>query len=269
MTKNPADIGLRQGKKICRMSHRERIKFISEGLPIIMESANSLMAAAQSLSSFPRESEILKGLAEEECAKILILLDIVRCPSPAVENRINSMMKWFYSHLARLLYAKCQGLRPSTPNDLQKYIDAERRSHFIEGYAGEYISPNWNIYSRESALYADIQCDGENEISWHSPNSDDYLRIKTDSKSHEIVNSLYNLGAFTLNGLENMHAIWEKVDFSGEIDLYIKHELEYEMVKKFINQGITSERDTQNDVYVLYDYWQIPMYQINFEKKVV
>jgi hypothetical protein len=58
----------------------QRLEFIAKGLPLLFGSAKSLAMASQALKQFPREAEILARHCEEECAKILILLDIVRCP---------------------------------------------------------------------------------------------------------------------------------------------------------------------------------------------
>ncbi|TAX01980.1 hypothetical protein ELI07_32875 (plasmid) [Rhizobium leguminosarum] len=42
----------------------------------------------------PRDSSVLKGHAEEEAAKILILMDIMRCPKKVIASRIATLMGW-------------------------------------------------------------------------------------------------------------------------------------------------------------------------------
>lgn len=74
------DIGLRQARKLVNLPFAERLTFIAEGLPILLQSARGLYAASEAVSQMPRESMVLKGHAEEEAAKILILMDIMRCP---------------------------------------------------------------------------------------------------------------------------------------------------------------------------------------------
>lgn len=124
------------------MTHIDRLELIADGLPIILDSAGSLIRAAQSLREFPRESTMLESHAEEECAKALILIDIVRCPSHKVPDRIGKMMRWFYDHLAQLIYAKAQSWKPVTAADLQLYVDNDRPTHYLEGDYGEFIAPN-------------------------------------------------------------------------------------------------------------------------------
>ena len=82
------------------MKHDERLVFLAEGLPIILESAHGLWAASQQLSTMPREADVLRNHAEEEAAKVLIVMDMVRCPKKLCASKIGVMVNWFYDHLA-------------------------------------------------------------------------------------------------------------------------------------------------------------------------
>nr|KMW29645.1 hypothetical protein BV87_11380 [Sphingobium yanoikuyae] len=125
------------------MAQSERLDFIAEGLTIILTSARGFWNAAEKLTDNPREASVLEGFAEEESAKALILLDLVRCPPSKVDGRIGRIVKNFYSHLARLIYAKAQSWRPVNVEQLQDYVDSERQGHYLEGGMSEYILPNW------------------------------------------------------------------------------------------------------------------------------
>ena len=58
-----------------------RLELIAEGLPILLNSAEELDHAANQLPKISeRARAILVGLAEEEAAKNLVLLDVIRCP---------------------------------------------------------------------------------------------------------------------------------------------------------------------------------------------
>ena len=55
---------------------------LSEGMPLIVDNATSLDETACRLyrdGEF-RASDVMRGFAEEEAAKVLILIDYVRCP---------------------------------------------------------------------------------------------------------------------------------------------------------------------------------------------
>ncbi|OAF16927.1 hypothetical protein [Bradyrhizobium neotropicale] len=55
--------------------------------------------------SHGREAKVLEGFAKEEAAKILILMDAVRCPPKLIASKLNRIVGWFYDHLARLIIA--------------------------------------------------------------------------------------------------------------------------------------------------------------------
>lgn len=148
----------RQARALCNMRHSARLDFISEGLPIILQSAQGFWRAAETLEDNPREAAVLSGLAEEESAKALILIDLVRCPVPEVGKRIGRIVKkTLYDHLSRMIYANAQSWRPTNIAQLQEYVDNERQGHLLDGGMSEYIVPNWSLYLRESTMYADIE----------------------------------------------------------------------------------------------------------------
>ena len=111
--------GNRRADILTRMSQRDRLAFISEGLPIITASARNFWDAARQLEDGSREQSVLEGFAIEEAAKILILMDLVRCPAKHVSRRVKGMVKTFYDHLGRMIYADAQGWRVSDVTELQ------------------------------------------------------------------------------------------------------------------------------------------------------
>jgi AbiV family abortive infection protein len=157
-------IGLRQA------GERERLAFIAEGLPLILRSAQRAWEAAKQLrTSNGRESAILEGVATEEAAKILILVDAARCPAKLVPSKMNRFVDRFYDHLARLIYAEAVSWKPTNLAELREYVDRARRGHYLEGHAGEYIMPNSTIYRRESRLYVDVEAYQDEALTWTEP----------------------------------------------------------------------------------------------------
>ena len=203
-----SDIGLRKAKALCGMTSAVRREFIAEGLPILFDSATSLIRASEALQDWPREADILESQAQEECAKALILIDLMRCPANRTAARTGPMMQWFYDHLARLIYADAQYWRPVTAADLQSYINNERKSHYLEGEYGEYIMPNWTLFRRESALYADVAADEVGKLQWMSPQRNPSVLPGLRPMAYKIVDALSAFGVFTPSGLEIMNQVW-------------------------------------------------------------
>lgn len=150
-------IGQRQARRICQMSAADRLAFIAEGLPIIHASALGFWSAAAELQQKPREAEVLAGFAKEEAAKVLILLDVIRCPSKRIASILDTQVKRFYGHLERLIYAQFAECWFTDIAALRKAVEPLRKAHDLEGNMGEYIVPNNTLYRRESKLYADVE----------------------------------------------------------------------------------------------------------------
>jgi hypothetical protein len=269
-TSKACDIGIGKAKLICNMPPDQRLKFIAGGLPILFKSAKSLAMASQALKQFPREAEILQRHCEEECAKILILVDIIRCPKKRVADRIGPMMRWFYNHLARLIYAEAQGWKPVDAGQLQEYIDGARQSHYLEGEYGEFIVPNWALFERESSLYADVVVGEDAEPMWNSPVQvwegdcrGDYLPT-----AFRVVEALETFGVFTSEGLKIMAEVWGKHEFGGESDESSLHPLDLyrDLAKRLEEAELITAHATSDHKRNLTNNWQLPMYNMEFAK---
>ncbi|OYY88554.1 MAG: hypothetical protein B7Y45_14360 [Sphingomonas sp. 28-66-16] len=98
--------GNRKAGILAHLSQPKRLALIAEGLPVIAASARSFWDAARQLEQGSREQNVLEGFAEEEAAKVLILMDMARCPPKQIAGRAGAILKVFYcpssEHLAQL-----------------------------------------------------------------------------------------------------------------------------------------------------------------------
>ena len=115
-------------------SKKRLFEEIAKGIPLIMRNAEHLEESSERIRSAEanRASNIMRGIADEEAAKILVLLDVVRGPTDS-RCRANTL-KNFSSHLAKRIYA----LVASYPNiqsfsELISLVDLERRAHYLDG----------------------------------------------------------------------------------------------------------------------------------------
>jgi hypothetical protein len=263
------NIGLRQARRLAELTSEARLTFISEGLPIILNSATGLLKASKALSEQARESDILRGFAEEEAAKGLILLDIVRCPPKLVSQKLSVQMRSFYDHLARLLYAKACHMRPVTAAQLQEYVDHNRRTHYLEGNYGEYILPNNELFARESMLYADIAAYEDKKLFWNVPHS--YKEglptlLSFDPPSVRVLEALSALGVFSGDGLRIANDVWGETEFVGGVGAQESDRLIQLMVGRLLEQRLPQEHAKQDDISLLYNSWQFPMYNVELTK---
>ncbi|MBG0795929.1 hypothetical protein IYY11_21460 [Methylocystis sp. H62] len=250
---------------MCQMPHNERLELIAEGLPVVFQSAQGFWDAAEVLKERHREADVLEGFAEEEAAKILILMDIVRCPPSLVSSKIGLMVSRFYDHLARLLYAEAQRWKPMHVSQLREYVDEQRRAHYLEGYAGEYILPNWNIARRESQLYADIEAYEDGAPTWNAPTGYASGLPRLKPVALRVAESLSNVGAYSLKGVQAIANFWGTTEFKDTENWQDSENLTRCLLETLIAEGLPSERASEQDMSMLYDSWQMPMYNLEFK----
>lgn len=162
-------IGLKQADRLTSMPTDDQRAFIAEGLTVIHTSAVSFWEGARLVRSRTREANVLEEYAAEEAAKILILLDVFRAPTARRSHVLHQQLKRFYSHHDRLLYAEAVKWKPMHRAQLQEYLDHIRRSHTLDGPAGEFILPNGPVFERERKLYADVIAYEDEAIYWNDP----------------------------------------------------------------------------------------------------
>ncbi len=219
----------------------------------------------------PREAGVLRGFAEEESAKALILIDAVRCPKDRAPSKLGAIVGWFYSHLARLIYAESVLFPPVNVRELQEEVDLRRKEYFLEGMAGEAILPNRHLFQRESLLYTDVVAEESGELSWNDPleisqPSDSAATEGSRPLSLRLVEAMAKLGIFSLQGLKATSEVWDKVEFAGPRHHSDAMELVRELVDRLVREGLPREGSVDPYMQTLLDFWQLPMYNLDFKR---
>ena len=262
------EIGLRQAKRLCQLNHRSRLEFLAEGLPIVLQSAQGFWQSSKQLrKSHGREAKVLEGFAKEEAAKILILMDAVRCPPKLIASKLNRIIGWFYDHLARLIYSEATSWKPMHLAQRREYVDRQRRGHFLEGQAGEYILPNWTIYERESRLYVDVEAHQDNQLSWNAPRNSYTGFDILDSfvpPALRVAAAMEQVGMFTVKGLQATSEIWGSLEYVDKEDHHAGDKLTEQLLCRLFEESLILDTAEQSDATTLYQTWQIPMYNLDF-----
>ena len=269
MSRGEAKIGLHQAMQLCNMSRGDCLVFLAKGLPIIQTSALSMWAGSLELEKDrPREAAVLRTLAEEEAAKVLVLMDAVRCPARLFASRVGKIVEWSYSHLSRLIYATAIWWQATSVAQLREFVDTERTTHYLEGFAGEFIVPNLYLYKREGLLYADVEADENGDLSW----SDPLQKVIAPSWSVEerrppesllLTEALDAMGVFTLAGLQATSKIWGQVDFTDPVRWEKAVELGEQLVDQLRRDELPHKESTEGQASWLVNRWQMPMYNLD------
>jgi hypothetical protein len=261
------DIGLRQAKRLCHMPHDRRLAFIAEGLPIVLQSARGFWSAAKAVKDQPREAAVLEGFALEEAAKILILMDMVRCPRKQLAARVGTMVGWFYDHLARIIYTEATTrIRATDVDYLCGAIVHMRKAYYLEGIMGEYILPNWELYMRESRLYADIEAYGDGDPGWSAPHVHERTFPDFVPTTIKLVEAMSSLGLFGTDALKIMSEVWDGLTFENTQDHTDATRLVWETLKRVQAAKLIPSEASQDDANLLTWHWQLPMYALDLSR---
>jgi hypothetical protein len=258
--------GNRHAGVLCNMARTAQLDLLAEGLPIILKSAQGFWAGATKLADHPREARVLEGFCEEECAKIMILMDLVRCPKKLASRRVGKLTSIFYDHLGRLIYADAQGWKPMRMRQLREYVDHAREGHYLEGFAGEYIAPNSSRYRRESTLYADIELYQDGVPHWSEPLQLGPFGMVFPPSVLGVAEAMAALGLFDRRGLQAVSEIWNQVEFVEEENFEDTRRLTGELFVRLDAEGLVTEAATDRQASALANDWQMPMYNLEFRE---
>lgn len=254
---------------LAKFSDDRLFKEISEGITHIVENAVSLDDTARRLCQAQeyRAAEILRGFAEEEAAKVLILIDAVRCPSDRPEKA--ETLKSFYNHIAKKIYAMMCSWRGCRVNfeEMRQTVELECRSLYLDGPNDvDWIFPNSIKAERERAMYVDYVQD-VTEVAgsyfWNSPHpSDLYPRTYETPASVNIARAICQIGASTPKGLAIVAEIWRGFEPTSETSVEDLMDLKVRTVERFIEEDLCSATDPGRQLVMadwLYPLWPLRM----------
>jgi hypothetical protein len=158
----------RRFHKLADLPDEKLLPELEVGLGLVGENTARIASAASRLAEMGngRPAKILASQAHEEAGKFLILMDAARCPRAHLQTHL----KRAKDHLSRLLYAETVRLFPATFKELVRYLDSNRKSHYLDGpEGGAWVFRNSLLYWREQAMYVDYVENEEGSCSWQDP----------------------------------------------------------------------------------------------------
>ena len=187
---------------------------LAEGMPLIVDNATSLDETARRLyrNEEFRASDIMRGFAEEEAAKVLILLDYVRCPRNW--ERREQVLKRFHGHVAKRIHAMaCDFPRIASFGELSDLVERECRPWYLDGPNGvDWIFRNSISEKRERDLYVDYVrdvTDAAGAYHWVPPAPP--MRVLSQYQAPNcvtLVRLLFGAGALSTGGLDEIAKVW-------------------------------------------------------------
>lgn len=242
---------------------------LSEGMPLIVDNATSLDETARRLyrdGEF-RASDVMRGFAEEEAAKVLILIDYVRCPRNW-ERRVQ-VLKRFYGHVAKRIHAMaCDFPRIASFGELSSLVESECRPWYLDGPNGvDWIFPNSISEKREHDLYVDYVrdvTDAAGACHWVAPAPP--IRVLSHYQAPDsvtLVQFLFGAGAFSTGGLAEIADIWSGFAPVPDTDRMELRRLIFETLNRLaLRCGAIKEEEAR----FIVSHWPFPLWPLTMKE---
>ena len=240
---------------------------VADGIGYITENAQELDRLARRLHEQDEihGSNIMRRLAEEEAAKVLVLVDLIRCPTTQSAYR-SQTIKHFYDHVAKGIYAKSVMWRPAVFQDLCDYVDIEKAGFHLDGpHDVDWLMRNAITSDREWAMYVDYVQDvtvEDGEHLWHYPHYDDSGGFEYRSPGTlKVSDALKGYGAASADGLEFIASLWRKFEPEPSTDRGDHISVVFETLEKLEANGLATETSSDAGRTIL-EGWAFPMWSL-------
>ena len=234
-------------------------------MPLIVDRATSYEETAQRLhqSGEFHTSDIMRGYAEEEAAKVLVLIDYIRCPNNSGQG--GQVLDRFYDHVAKRIHAMACEPNIASFGELSDLVDNESRSWYLDGPNGvDWIFPNAISTAREQELYVDYMpnmTDAAGSHHWITPAPPvSGLFPYQPSNCVRLVRCLLEVGALSTGGLAEIARVWRGF---MPTDREALHYLIVETLKG-LAQRSSSIEDEEKEFIVL--HWSFPLWPLTLRR---
>ena len=259
-------------KDLLQLTDRRLFEEVAEGIRLIVEHAESLESTAVRLRAIDehRAAAIVSALAKEESAKVLILLDLARCPRNNQDGRYKTVVA-FGNHLAKEIYADSCNWRPVDFAEVTRIVNRERRPYYLDGPNDvDWILPNYAKARRENRMYVDYVQDMAvegGEYDWVSPLPDSLYREYRDATPACLVvaRALHRVGMTTPEGLAAVADHWRGFEPQPQTTRQELRERNYDSLVR-VSQARPNREVDSEDAGAICHHWQFPLWPLDLRE---
>ena len=271
-------------KDLCQFSDADLFKEVAVGIGHVMDAVNELDAAMRKLyeAGHRYPAHVLGNLATEEAAKVLVLVDAVRCPRARQKERSRAL-GYFYDHLAKGIYVEVCHWYPADFAEVMHHVERERREHYLDGPNDvDWIFPNTITQQREDNLYVgyirdDTEEDGPGERYWTPPRGDDHtgptFGYPPTPPIIDLARALHQANVTTPGGLSVVAEVWRPVDVRADMRITELIELNWRTLEVLENRGFLSPALTEVYTFLrnkwIFPLWPLDLRILKVEKKIL
>ena len=257
---------------LLRLSDVRLFEEVAEAIRLIVEHAEDLESTAVRLRAIDehRAAAIVSGLAKEESAKVLVLVDLVRCPRNNQDGRTKTVWA-FGNHLAKEIYADSCDWRPVDFAEFTGIVNRERQPYYLDGPNDvDWILPNYAKARRENRMYVDYVRDitvEDGEYGWVSPLPDSLYREYGDDTPQCLVvaRALHRAGMTTLEGLAAVADLWRGFEPQPRTTRQELRERNYESLVRASEARPNREVDSE-DARAICHRWPFPLWPLDLRQ---
>ena len=257
---------------LLRLKDDRLFKEAAAGIRLIVEHAESLESTAVRLRTMDehRAAAIVSGLATEESAKVLILVDLVRCPRHNQARRSKTVWA-FGNHLAKEIYADSCRWKPADFAEVTKMVNRERRPYYLDGPNDvDWILPNYAKARRENRMYVDYVRDitvEDGKYDWISPLPDSLYRKYGDATPPCLVvaRALHRVGMTNPEGLAAVADLWRGFEPQPQTTRQELRERNYESLVRVSEARPNREVDSRDGRAVCH-HWPFPLWSLDLRE---
>lgn len=265
-------------KDLCQLSDAKLLDEIAVGIGHVVDVVAELDLATKKLheSGHFHPARVLGGLANEEAAKVLILVDAVRCPRKK-QKEMSRTLGCFYDHLAKGIYADSCAWRPVNFAKVTRHVSYDRQEFYLDGPNGvDWIFPNAITRRREDELYVgyvrgDTEEDEQSECYWAAPPAErplDAVFSYRASAVIDLVRALHQAGVTTSNGLSIVAEIWRPIDVRPEMRFSELERLNWRTLEIMEERGIL-QAASKHDYSIIHRGWGFPLWPLDLRVQKV
>jgi hypothetical protein len=257
-------------KRLMQLAEPERLDEIAAGLDLLAEHVATLRDDLVHLAEAdrPRAQAVLAAQSEEEAAKALILLDLVRM-NWSDRKYVSRQIGRFYNHLARCIYVEIGHMSPADFGEVRERVETLRRSHYLDGPNDvDWIFRNQLIASREDSLYVDYVHEEEGD-RWTTPAHYDSVALGYDTPVQDLVGALHRLGCTSRSGLEVVASTWQNQAIDDSTRWTKLCAINRRVLEMLAEAHAVSDEATAEDAGRVIEHWGFPLAGIDLAEREV
>jgi AbiV family abortive infection protein len=241
----------------------QRFGVLAEGLELLAANAATFEHDARALGTAGRHqgAAALRGFADEEAAKVLIIADLARAGWDE-HSAVRNCMSSFYSHMGRGLYVRAYGGAPADLKELRTYVDMFRQEYYLDGPMGvDWIFGNEVNSDREERLYVDYVVEEDGAGRWVGPAEKAALLdepFKTPAPTSmivELVESMRKVGLLTAKGLTAIRTVWDGIVVSDDMHWSELQPLNLAVLEELAPDGFANTQEIRKALCMIRDHW--------------